>query len=126
MRPSLSASDFDAFSTSQAVAELHALGVPLDRPDDALHVLFPKGAEHLRVYKFNDPPSLDIPHMELDDSLCHIRFIVNCIHRFNMRRKKISRDLFLLHRRHRAGQSPQNTKTTDSLFQRLYHTTTLQ
>ena len=61
--PTLSASDFGKFSTVRAVAELQALRVPLERPDAALHVVFLRGAEHLRLYKSDNPPPLDIPQM---------------------------------------------------------------
>ena len=104
------------------MAELQALGVPLERPDVALHVVFPRVAEHLWLYKSDNPPSLDISHMELDDALCHIQIVKNCIHRFSVRRKMISRDLSLLHRRRRAGQSAGNTKAMNRLIQLLYTT----
>ena len=121
-RPTLSASDFGKLSTVRAVAELQTLGVPLERPYAALHVVFSRGAEHHRLYKSDNPPSLDITQIELDDAICHIRIVGNCIHRFKVRRKKISRDLSLLHRRRRVGQSALNTEAIDRLFQRLYTT----
>ena len=104
------------------MVQLQALGGPLERPDVAMHVLFPRGAEHIRFYNYDNPPSLDITHMKLDDALCHIQIVRNRIHRFSVRRKKISRDLSLLHRRRRAGQNAGNTKAMNRLIQRVYTT----
>ena len=104
------------------MAELQAFGVPLHRPDAALHFLFSRRAEHLRLKKSDNPLSLDITHIELDDAICHILNVGNRIHRFTVRRKSVSRDVSLLHRRRRVGHSAGNTEAMDHLFQRLYTT----
>ena len=103
LRDVLSEDDFRSLSTERAVIELQALGVQLQDPASSILTLFPEGDARLRSYVKDTTPKLDLTVISMEDVLCHIRIVGNRLYRFGVRRKDQSKQLSLLHRRHRAG-----------------------
>ena len=77
--------------------------MPIQQSTAMILTLFLEGGPLLRFYIHDITPKVDLAAMSLEDVLGYIFIVGNHLYRFGVRRKKISKQLSLLYRRHRVG-----------------------
>ena len=103
-RPILSRAAFTDMTTQAWQTELRAMDIRFDTPEATIAQLLPAAPAICAMYQEYDLPILDIPHLPLEEVLCHIRVVFRRISRLTQKRKKLIRELANLHRRKQPHQ----------------------
>ena len=68
--------------------EMQAMGIDFSSSVSPIDQLLPSASNLWHLYKDDSPPTLDISHLSLEESLCHIRIVFQRLHLIDRRLKK--------------------------------------
>ena len=102
----LNQSEFESLSRSRQFTEFAKLGFQFDCPEALLLQLLPLGSEICKLYTEYELPALQVPHLTLQEALCHTRILTSQIQKLSYKRKHLQRELATLHKRNRKGSIP--------------------